>query len=646
VDLKISKDEMKNGLSLFISLTMLFSLLGVVFSKTARADRSPINSWNNNIDPQDYVQVYEIKQKPLVSLTFDDASPTVYDVGFPILDSFGIPATFYFLTADLNEDWKINLFEMQNHGWEIGSHTRNHYDLTTLSPADLLTELSQSKMDLEAAGLSITGLAYPYGAGSKDGKVLHLVKKYYSYARSTSPGYNIPIINQYALKTQVQVNSSSIQLMKSWIDTAIANNEWLTINLHSVENSGNVYSITPANLTELANYIKSKVDAGDIYAVTVQEGVTRYMQTYWQRINEPDYPILNNLVVMNGKILWFFDSGVTDYLSDGYEWIKSGNTFYWEWHGDYRPANLLKDVDLISVSPQKAIAEFTLKDRLDGDFQIVSRVSIMRANPLAEVQITQIEGSEEYYALAKNLTRRFSTIEGSLVTDGSIETGMRPYGVNAVGISAFDSHANLIRVIKLPRPKIFSEYSDYSSGEFRGKEINKYTEIPFLWCVGGVPFETLNLLSEAEQGIFISNTIIYTGTDASPRTGFTGIELLDQGMIDLQFSPPYPGNYTLSIRLKGSYPDAQYEYQIDGGETITRNISDRNFEYANIPLPNLSTQMHTLTVRGVNGQVILDYILLFPTSRSSASPVAASFPDDVTCGNHIFLPLILFSLQP
>ena len=204
------------------------------------------------------VQAFSLDPQPLVTLSFDDASQTVYDTAFPILSLQGIPATYYFVTSALNDEWKADLKDLENHGWEIGSHSRTHPNLTTLSSHDLIEELAQSKADLEGAGLKITGFAYPYGAGSNAAAVLRQVKQYYSYARSVGSGNNAPLIKQYALKTQTVTSSTHIDTMKGWIDSAIAEKQYLIILMHTVDDTGNVYSISPVVLAELASYIHAR----------------------------------------------------------------------------------------------------------------------------------------------------------------------------------------------------------------------------------------------------------------------------------------------------------------------------------------------------------------------------------------------------
>ena len=168
----------------------------------------------------------------LVSITFDDEERTVYDAGFPILQAQGLPATFYFITEFLNVDWIARLNDLQSHGWEIGSHTVTHPFLNTLNYTQLVYEISQSRQDLENAGLNVTGFAYPYGVLGDDDTILNLVGQNYSYARSADPGYNTVDSPQYALFAQMYTHGTPISVVKGWVDTAIAQNKWLVLSLH------------------------------------------------------------------------------------------------------------------------------------------------------------------------------------------------------------------------------------------------------------------------------------------------------------------------------------------------------------------------------------------------------------------------------
>lgn len=124
---------------------------------------------------------------PLVAITFDDAYRSVYEVGFPILQRFGIPATVFVPTHHvgngqprgwdgtahwLETPWATELTgasweqlgELAGAGWEIGSHTRRHPHLPELDDDSLAEELEGSRQDCEQRlGVPCHSLAYPYG---------------------------------------------------------------------------------------------------------------------------------------------------------------------------------------------------------------------------------------------------------------------------------------------------------------------------------------------------------------------------------------------------------------------------------------------------------------------------------------------------
>jgi peptidoglycan/xylan/chitin deacetylase (PgdA/CDA1 family) len=120
------------------------------------------------------------------AVTFDDAYASVVSLAFPVLSQLGVPATVFVPTrADRNgvRDWEgirewsdtpwgnelsgaswSQLKELVAGGWEIGSHTRTHPDLTNATDEELHAELAGSRKDCEAElGAPCTSIAYPYG---------------------------------------------------------------------------------------------------------------------------------------------------------------------------------------------------------------------------------------------------------------------------------------------------------------------------------------------------------------------------------------------------------------------------------------------------------------------------------------------------
>lgn len=118
-------------------------------------------------------------------LSFDDGFDNNYRNVFPLLESMGIPATFFVPTALVDapdevvlERWWTpdplptrlmtweQLREMRAAGHEIGSHTRHHARLSSVSGDDaaLRDEVIGSKQELEdALGRSCDFISWPFG---------------------------------------------------------------------------------------------------------------------------------------------------------------------------------------------------------------------------------------------------------------------------------------------------------------------------------------------------------------------------------------------------------------------------------------------------------------------------------------------------
>ncbi len=103
--------------------------------------------------------------RPVV-ITFDDGDLDVYQNAFPVLQDLGFKATLYVVSSYMGANGYISpeqLQELAQAGWEIGSHSMMHLDLT-LNHTLLTRELYQSKKDIEAAaGTQVTTFAYPFG---------------------------------------------------------------------------------------------------------------------------------------------------------------------------------------------------------------------------------------------------------------------------------------------------------------------------------------------------------------------------------------------------------------------------------------------------------------------------------------------------
>jgi len=208
-----------------------------------------------------------VSHKFYVSITFDDGYEDQFLNAFPILQKKEVNATVYVianLTGGYFEGHKLmtvdQLNELKMNGWEIGSHTLTHADLTNLSSEDLTRELVQSKKYLSENGFLVRSLAIPYGKYNREVKEKSML--YYDSVRTSVVGINLMNdIDRYELKSFYITNTTSVAEMERWIDSLKdGKNGWLIIMIHHVVNdkSSLIYSITPGNLEELIGYIQEK----------------------------------------------------------------------------------------------------------------------------------------------------------------------------------------------------------------------------------------------------------------------------------------------------------------------------------------------------------------------------------------------------
>ena len=123
-----------------------------------------------------------------VVITIDDGYRSVYDIAFPILKKYGFTATLFVYMDFIgipgsSVTWE-QLKEMKENGFEVGSHTLSHCNLTKMQEDEteqaylerIEKELVSSKrITDEKLHQDTISLAFPYGAYNQ--KVLDLCEK-------------------------------------------------------------------------------------------------------------------------------------------------------------------------------------------------------------------------------------------------------------------------------------------------------------------------------------------------------------------------------------------------------------------------------------------------------------------------------------
>lgn len=175
-------------------------------------------------------------------ITFDDSFASVKRYALPVLDRLGFTATAFaptdyisrqaplawtgldhwVQTADAAEltpmSWD-DLGELAERGWEVGSHTRTHPLLSTLSDDMLTAELEGSLQEcVERMGRPISAIAYPYG--DVDARVARFAQRA-GYQAAAALAWPTPELNAY------QVPRIGIYHKDSWPRFRLKAGRWL-----------------------------------------------------------------------------------------------------------------------------------------------------------------------------------------------------------------------------------------------------------------------------------------------------------------------------------------------------------------------------------------------------------------------------------
>ncbi len=199
--------------------------------------------------------------RALISLTFDDGYKSIYNNGLPELKKYGMVSTQYLLTGTTTYPDYMTIAMMQefkNQGSEIAGHTITHANLTTLTFAQLTSELADSQAQLRTwfGSNAAKNFATPYGAYNST--VISEIKKYYRSHRSVEEGYNTKDnFNIYDIRVHNMLNTTTPAQVQTWVNQAIATKSWLVLVFHEIGSGTDpTYSTSTTNLDLELNNIK------------------------------------------------------------------------------------------------------------------------------------------------------------------------------------------------------------------------------------------------------------------------------------------------------------------------------------------------------------------------------------------------------
>ncbi|HZQ95867.1 MAG TPA: polysaccharide deacetylase family protein [Candidatus Sulfotelmatobacter sp.] len=234
----------------------------------------------------------------LISITFDDGFRCQFERALPVLDSYGLKATFFLIANDLpthdrytglhdNDWWKIDwraddiamLKEVAAGGHEIGSHSVSHHpDLLPIQPE---LEARESKRLIETRlGIKVFSFCYPFywshsclaeavkGAG-------------YEQARGggAPPGY-VPSASYYTISGGTALDRfnvdcrqiSECENVRGWVREGC----WHVLTYHGIGGDQDGWEpVTAEQFSSQMADLAGLRDSGAVEVVTFKDGASR-----------------------------------------------------------------------------------------------------------------------------------------------------------------------------------------------------------------------------------------------------------------------------------------------------------------------------------------------------------------------------------
>lgn len=196
----------------------------------------------------------------IFTLSFDDASRSQLEFGFPILNRHELTGVVFVPTGLVGGSFMgepvmtlAELRELASAGWEMGSHTVTHARLADREGRQLISglaleaELTRSKRWLIENRFDAIALAYPYGRYNE--QIERLAEREYRYIRTTADGLN-PIASTNSRMCSYNLCERKVPRWKRAIDEAARTKTWVIGVAHHI-----AASVDAIPLEDEANWI-------------------------------------------------------------------------------------------------------------------------------------------------------------------------------------------------------------------------------------------------------------------------------------------------------------------------------------------------------------------------------------------------------
>ncbi len=212
----------------------------------------------------------------MVSLTFDDGLANQISAAETLANA-GLKATFYVCSGQVGSPGLMSWSELRalaRSGHEVGGHTVDHVDLTSLAADAAQRQIGLDRKALLAHGFEAVSFAYPYGA--RNGEVRKLVRLagYRSgrrawgllrpgaagdYGSDFPPSESIPPVDRLQIRTVDCVESTTtLDDLQLAVIRAEGGGGWLPLVFHDIMEGGGRYATSLRTLEDLTAWLAER----------------------------------------------------------------------------------------------------------------------------------------------------------------------------------------------------------------------------------------------------------------------------------------------------------------------------------------------------------------------------------------------------
>ena len=195
-------------------------------------------------------------ERPLLTVSFDDAPVSAAEAGAAILERHGARGTYFISSGLAGQDSHLGRYTARDDvarlaaaGHEVACHTFSHLDCGKAKAGDIAAELDANLEALRAVGVEPATFAYPYGDVSPWGKAL--VNDRFIAGRALHHGLITTGTDLNQAPGVGIEGAGGYTVARAWMDRAAAVNAWLVLYTHDVRDNPSDWGCTPLVLDRL-----------------------------------------------------------------------------------------------------------------------------------------------------------------------------------------------------------------------------------------------------------------------------------------------------------------------------------------------------------------------------------------------------------